>query len=124
MSAQKILIQPANVMFQWWDFVPYYTGKEFWKKAPIELSVDEVKIIYKRGPAFFLQCNRDDQDYLLYLGQIPEQLYHVHVQEVGPIEALKIIRKFPSKWKKLYPRMLIFAFLIVGFIKFIAKVMK
>lgn len=112
-SKGKIVITPKAPMFQWWDFVPHYTFKEYWDRAPLSLDLSEVRAIYKRGPVYLLACQRGDVKYVLYLAQVPEGLSHHKIQEAGPIEVVKLLRQFPSKWKRLFPRFLILAFVTI-----------
>ncbi|MFV8256575.1 hypothetical protein ACNQKP_02145 [Bdellovibrio bacteriovorus] len=113
----KIKITPHSPMFQWWDFIPHYTLKDFWNKATLELDLSEVKAIYKRGPAYLMACQRDGVDYLIYMGSVPEMLGHIPVTDVGPFEVVKVIRKFPSKWKKAFPKLLGLAFVTIILLK-------
>ncbi|UXR65368.1 hypothetical protein EZJ49_03765 [Bdellovibrio bacteriovorus] len=117
MQQGKLMIRPASVMFQWWDFIPHYTLKDCWNKAPLELDISEVQAIYKRGPAYLYHCRRQDVNYLVYLGEVPEGLKNIPVQEVGPFEVVKVIRTFPSKWKKAFPKLLGLAFITIVLLK-------
>lgn len=102
-SSGKISITPAAPIFQWWDFVPHYTMKDCWDKKALELDLSEVRAVYRRGPIFLLHCHREGVDYLVYLAQIPEGLTPMPVTVLGPLEAVKLLRKFPSKWKRMFP---------------------
>lgn len=113
----KLTIRPHSPMFQWWDFIPHYTLKDFWNKAALELNPSEVKAIYKRGPAYLYHCERNGVKYLVYMGSVAEGLQHISVQEVGPFEVVKVIKQFPSKWKKAFPKLLGLAFVTIILLK-------
>ncbi len=110
---QKISIQPAFLMFQWWEYIPEYNLVSLWKKTPIQLDVNQVKAIYKRGNSYLLDVQRPDAHFPLYLASVPAPLSHLKVQELSPLETLKFLRKYKSKAPMTSVKILGILFLII-----------
>lgn len=94
---QKLSIQPNFPMFQWWEYIPEYNLVDLWKKKAIEIEIQDVKAIYKRGASYLLDVQTSKSQFPVYLGSLPAQFSHIKIQELGPVETLKFLKKYRSK---------------------------